>query len=474
MISIKDKYKFLFYLYDFDDEPLGILYLSSILKKFNFDVDIVLTKYEDYKKITREYAPDFAAFTVTTGYDIYYLELIKELKKIKEDIITILGGPHCTFFPEIIEEENIDIICRGEGELALIKFCENLKNKNDIYQTPNFYFKKNNEIIKNDITSLVSNLDELPQPDRKLLTKYKFYRLANKKDFITGRGCPFNCSYCFNHAFNKMYRGKGKIIRKHSVDYVIEQIKELQKYSNIKFIQFVDDIFIIDKEWLEEFAEKYPAKIGIPYNCNVRVDYIDDYKISLLKKSNCHSISMGIEAGDEEVRNKILKRNLKDKEIIEASKIIKSYKIKLATQNIVGIPGGSLEKDIKTMRLNAICKTDYAWCTIYQPYPGVELTELAIKLNLFDGDRRFISRSFHEDTILNIADKLETINLHKLFGIGAEFIFLENLIRFLIKLPLTKIYSLLRKVWNLYCYKFRINKNISIREIYWKSIKKEL
>lgn len=468
------KLKVIFYIYDFDDEPLGILYISSALKLLNVEVDIILTKYENYLVKTINFKPDIAAFTVTTGFDKYYLEVAKDLKLLDKKIVTIFGGPHCTFFPEFIENPNVDIICRGESELAVMELISKIQTGENIFDIKNLYLKTDKGIIKNDVRDLVIELDDLPQPDRALLTKYKFYRDGNKKDFITGRGCPFNCTYCFNHIFNKLYKGKGKVIRKHSVDYIITQILNLKKNANIGFIQFVDDIFIIDENWLTEFAEKYKNSIDIPFTCNIRVDYVNEKIIQILKKSGCVSVSMGIEAGDEKVRNKILKRNMTNEQILDACKIIKSAGLKLATQNIVGVPGSNLENDFKTMRLNYLGRTDYAWCTIYQPYPGIELTNLAIELGLFDGSRNSISKSFHEDTILNIPKKLETINLHKLFGLGAEFGYLEYIIKFLIKLKLTRVYSLLRKIWNVYCYKYRIAKNISWKEIYWKAIVKKL
>ena len=82
--------------------------------------------------------------------------------------------------------------------------------------------------------------------------------------FISGRGCPYQCTYCFNHKYNQMYKGKGNIIRHKSVDYFLEEILQVKKEYPLEGIIFEDDIFIIDKGWLEEFAIKYSKKIGLP------------------------------------------------------------------------------------------------------------------------------------------------------------------------------------------------------------------
>jgi hypothetical protein len=88
---------------------------------------------------------------------------------------------------------------------------------------------------------------------------------------------------------------------------------------------------------------------------------------------------------------------------------------------------------------------------------------------LFDGNRDNLSTSFHNNSILKIPNQTEVTNLHKLFGIGAEFSFLEDLIKFIIRFKfLTPVLNIVRKAWNVYCLKYRIAKNISWKDIFKK------
>ena len=60
--------------------------------------------------------------------------------------------------------------------------------------------------------------------------------------------CNFKCTYCYNHLYRQIYQGKGKLIRRRGVDHVMEELKQL-KTGGYKFIRFMDDLFILHKEW---------------------------------------------------------------------------------------------------------------------------------------------------------------------------------------------------------------------------------
>ena len=109
----------------------------------------------------------------------------------------------------------------------------------------------------------MEDLDSLPFPDRALVYERDPIAARSKiKHFLTGRGCPYNCTYCFNHALSEIYRGKGQRFRQRSVDNVIEEVRWVRDHYPLEFVVFVDDTFVLSHEWLAEFAEKYPRQIG--------------------------------------------------------------------------------------------------------------------------------------------------------------------------------------------------------------------
>ena len=111
-----------------------------------------------------------------------YPVILKQCRKIKKKfrIPVILGGVHPTICPEIIHEESIDVVCRGEGEYAFLELLNNMEKGKDITKIKNMWVKKGNQIYKNDMRSLIENLDELPFPDRDIYYKKYSYCLAGK------------------------------------------------------------------------------------------------------------------------------------------------------------------------------------------------------------------------------------------------------------------------------------------------------
>lgn len=136
---------------------------------------------------------------------------------------------------------------QGEGEYALLEVANRFDEKKDLSTIENLWVKKKDRIFRNDVRPLIVNLDELPFPDRNLyVKKYPFLR-KSQKVFMVGRGCPFSCAYCFNHAFKKLYHNKGSFVRYRSPDYIIAEIKEVKAQSPFRTVYFQDDTFGLEK-----------------------------------------------------------------------------------------------------------------------------------------------------------------------------------------------------------------------------------
>jgi len=409
--------RFLFITKPFFIEPLGIMYISSAIKKVGHDVDLVLTSDNLEEKI-KMFNPDFVAYSIMTGDQNFYDNINKNLKS-KFKFFSIAGGPHPTFFPEFLKDSSFDAICLGEGEIAIQQFLNNPSS----LQTPNFWFKTDKGIIKNTIQPLIDSLDKILFPDREIVFKFPEIRDGPIKHFIASRGCPFNCSYCFNESFSKLYKEKGKRTRFRSVDNLLEEIKQVIDSSPTKFVYFQDDTFTLDIKWIKEFAEKYPKQIKLPFHCHIRPNTLNEEIIKLLKEAGCYSAHIAAESGNDRLRNEILNRNMSREQIVSASKLLKKYDIKFMLQNILGIPEGNLKTDMETLELNIECNPDYAWVSIFSPYPGTRLGELCKEKGYYSGDFRDLDNNFFNSSKLNFSEeyKLQLANLQKLFAIFVEY-----------------------------------------------------
>jgi len=165
----------------------------------------------------------------------------------------------------------------------------------------------------------------------------------------------------------------------------------------------------------------------------------------LLKEAGCYSVHMAIEAADDFVRNEILKRAMSKEAICNAATLLNKYRIKTMTQNMLGLPGSSLAKDLKTLKLNIECRPQYAWVSIFQPYPRTEIAEFCKQQGLYDGNPEAIQERFFDSSILKLKNKREIENLQKWFALAVRFpiIFHSGLLKLLIKVPRFKLINLL-------------------------------
>jgi radical SAM superfamily enzyme YgiQ (UPF0313 family) len=429
--------KFLFITDNFIMEQLGIMYIAATLR--NAGVDVILARMnDDPDTIVKNYKPDIIGYSVITGSQDKFLRLNSDLKK-KHKFISIMGGPHPTFFPEVVMNPDLDYVLRGEGEAAVLEFISYIKGEKKIEDVHNLSYKVSEKACHNPLTRLIEDLDSIIPPERLIFSAYPEIENVGIKHFIAGRGCPFGCSYCFNEQYYALYKNLGKRVRFRSVINLISEIKDVIKSSQVKLVYFQDDTFIIDKKWLKEFAQVYKKEINLPYHCHIRANLFNEEIASLLQYSNCYSVHIAVEAGNDYLRNNILKRGMKKNEILDSCRLLKKYGIKFMLQNIIGLPEGDLKADLETLELNLKCAPTYSWVSIYQPYPGTPLAQHCINKGLFNGNFNSLKENFFDATPLNFSNayKQKVENLQKIFFLIVKFpiLYYSKLYKLLLFLP---------------------------------------
>lgn len=360
----------------------GIAFLSGVLKRAGHQTSLIhifepIGEPEFINLIVKK-SPDLVAFSTTTNMFEVTLKYVRLIKK-HFSMPVICGGIHPTILPdEVINCDEIDMICIGEGEFALLELCDKIDKKEDIRNILNIWVKQDGRIYKNTLRPLIQDLDRLPFPDRDIYNQESLEDARLKRAvFMVSRGCPYACSYCCNHKIANIYGDK--YVRFRSVNNVLDEIELVIKKHSVKYITFHDDIFTQDKKWLKEFGLKYNKKINLPFICNSRVNLLDKEVISILKNANCQGINMGIESGNDYIRQQILNRNITREQIIKAFRLCKEFGIKATSYNMVGLPFEDMEKIWDTINLNAEIMPQYIQTSIFYPYPGTDLYNLCVQ-----------------------------------------------------------------------------------------------
>ncbi|MHB0877024.1 MAG: B12-binding domain-containing radical SAM protein [Anaerolineae bacterium] len=450
----------LFVLDQLDYEPQGIMQLSAVLKAAGHDVKLAIAASEDPVQVARDYRPGLIGYSVITGSQRYYLALNRRLREFVP-AFSMFGGPHPTFFPEMVEHEGVDGICVGEGDGAIVDLANELDTHGRVEnaQILNWHFHLDGQVIRNPVRPYVADLDALPSPDYDLVYEAdRVTRRSKIKHFLAGRGCPYGCTYCFNHALVETYRGKGKHVRHRDPARVVEDLLQVRSRYPLEFAVFVDDTFILSQEWLERFAREY-RRVGLPFFCNVRANLVTADIVRLLKSAGCHSVSMGIEAGNDAIRDDLLHRNLSREQILGAAALLRSGGLRFTTTSMIGLPDTTLDNDLETLDLNIACRPDYAHVFLFQPYPRTVLGQYAADKGLLEGTFDDISATAWDSSILKFspAHKRALTNLQRLFAIVVEQPRLRSRLRPLLRLPPNRLYWLANKLWKGYAIKQRVH-----------------
>jgi radical SAM superfamily enzyme YgiQ (UPF0313 family) len=362
---------------------VGLAFIASVLEKEGHKIDLIeIDKYPADLEILLDqigsFRPGVIGISANSHQFFYAKQIARDIKK-KFNIPLFIGGVHTILKPQAISEcEFVDGICVGEGEFSFLELVNRIEVGRDYLGIKNFWFRKNGGIVKNQIAHLV-HLDHLPFPNRSI---FDYFSKEGKKTprFIFSRGCPFECAYCCNHAFKRIFRGRGQYVRWRSVDLAVKEIEETRKRYDFDYFKLDDDTFSLNRAWMKEFCQKIADKNwGLTFECNVRPGTLNEEDIKILKEAGCKMIKIGIEAGDPNLRKEIMNRNFSDSDIIRTFELAKKFGIKTFSFNIIGVPGETTETIKATIRLNRIIKPDFMQVTAFYPYSGTVLGDLCLK-----------------------------------------------------------------------------------------------
>jgi anaerobic magnesium-protoporphyrin IX monomethyl ester cyclase len=246
-----------------------------------------LSPKNELNKIISEYRPDFIFVSLVERNFKFCKELLKDI-----DIPVLIGGILPTIAPNFVSNEQwVDYICVGEGELEIEAF---LKNPRNIYPT--------NLIDLNNIP-----FQDWSDFDERHLLKPFMGKVYKGGSFEFSRGCLKNCSFCVAPKIRKTLEGLGKYHRFKSPKRCIEEIKE--KVDSLEMVSFGDTDFLsgVPKKTIWELLKLYSKEINLPFTIQTGVEtLLDPITLYWLREAKCCAISVGIESGSEKIRKSVI------------------------------------------------------------------------------------------------------------------------------------------------------------------------
>jgi radical SAM superfamily enzyme YgiQ (UPF0313 family) len=267
-------------------------------------------------------------------------------------------------------------------------------------------------LIDNKMSRWVQDLDELPFEDREIFQYDGIVRSRHGwAEVIASRGCPYACTYCFNLPFFSRYKNDTAdtgeslklrdFVRRRSVESTVAMLKEVrERYPNVKYFTFVDDVFAIYSRWLADLAPVYAREVGVPFACTTQPLAFNEEIARLLKLMGCKVVKMGVESGNVRIRNQVLNRNIPDDILIRDFKLARDYGLKPQAFNMIGLPTETRDNMMETVRLNARLRAYIVWMSTFMPYPGTVLHDFCVNNDLIDPQKWDEVRSYRGGSVL--------------------------------------------------------------------------
>lgn len=430
--------------------PLGLLSIAAIPALRGYNITIIDQRVDnDWQQnlvATLKKGPICIGITCMTGKQILYaLEAAKLVRKHSTAPL-IWGGVHTTLVPEqSLQNPYVDIIVLREGDITFMELVEALENKGPLNDIHGIYYKKDGRFIKTPDRAFIKKLDDLPELPYELVDvdKYASLHIDGKSlDFVTSRGCPFNCSFCYNNYFNKC------TWRAFSAEETIRRLKNFVEKYRVKTVYFQDDNFFTDLRRIKKILQGIlDEQLDIRWGTlGLRVDTaikIDSELFQLMEKSGCINVDIGAESGSTRILEMVDKK-ITVEDMLAVNRKIAHYPFIVKYTFIVGFPTETEKETFQTVQtaLQLTNENSNAYTPIFAftPYPGTPMFEVA-KHNGFVPPKRLEEWGyFGIDTwYFNFKSWLSNAQIRKLKSLEFASLFSNKNIKYKINKLLTRI-----------------------------------
>lgn len=375
--------------------PLGICYISSVLKRENYKVDIIDQagigyNLEQINNWIKKKDPDIIGFSTLTnsGSGKNAAMISKVIRKWNPNVKIIFGNRHATVNDYRILEKypEVDVCVLNEGEITFLELVEAYEKNLSLKNIKGITYRNNGKIIRNEKRKIIQDLDEIPFPDRKSLNIEYTGSYANIEfapegftSIVSSRGCPYKCSFC--------YGSRGEGFRTRSVENILEEILYLES-EGYSFINFVDDNFTLSQKRVIKLCQLMRKnKIDIDWICEGRVNQVSDQMLNEMQRANCRIMCFGVESANQRILN-YYNKGITPEQSLKAVKKAHKAKIPIILGSfIVGAPGETYEEIYNTLKFAQKLGVDFPLFNLLGTMPGNDIWDELVAKGYLDADK---------------------------------------------------------------------------------------
>ena len=360
--------------------PLGLCYIAAILERAGHEVRIIdgQVKHRSPERISQDIInseTDIVGITATTPMINEAARIAELVKKEREEIKTIVGGPHVTALPvETLEAfPYIDTGVVGEGEITMLLTVGSIFDGRPLNDIDGIVWRHNNRVVYNPPAPMIQNLDTLPFPARHLCnpSHYRSNSAHGEVGIFTtmesSRGCPFQCIFC--------YPIFGRNIRFRSPQNVVNEMEHVHMNFDVKTIGFVDDTMTVNRKRMLRLCDEVMHRglhKEVEWGCTTRVDTVDEEVLRKMREAGCIRINYGIESGNPSIL-RIIRKGITLEQAEKAVALTNKVGIETVAYFILGHPYETRETIRDTINFAKKLKADVVEFSVMTPFPNTEL-----------------------------------------------------------------------------------------------------
>ena len=315
------------------------------------------------------------------------LAAARTVRAAAPEVPIIWGGVHPSLVPEsTLRHELVDAIVVGEGDRSLVEAARALRDGLGLAGVAGVGVVNGDGSLALEPEPSRTPLDEMEiaRYDAVDLSRYRstlFGSPARSLPFVTSRGCPYRCTYCYNRVFDR------RRWRAMSAPRAREVLEEIVARYGARDIFLLDDEFFIDIQRVRDFAEQMRgSETGFRFhNANCRVGEVlrfTDDDIASITAAGFRQMFVGVESGNDEVLDR-MEKDHSVADVLEANRRLARTELVPAYSFMAGLPFERIDQVQDTVSLMERLvrenpKARILPLSIYSPFPGTPLFETCI------------------------------------------------------------------------------------------------